>query len=177
MRRAIKPHKTKFPFSWIMELTFVLSRWIKNKPNNTMFAGDTNKWPSDDDELMEFFNRWTYSFDPAHGIINMVAHPDTARFLVNGDCDDYAAKLYALAPFEEKYILTYFTHDLKKWHTVFVWYNPKTGRFSCINWFKRFSANHWYELIHILKVDSGSPWHDYHLAYFDPKNNTWKSYK
>jgi hypothetical protein len=79
-----------------------------------MFAGDTNKWPSDDDELMEFFNRWTYSFDPAHGIINMVAHPDTARFLVNGDCDDYAAKLYALAPFEEKYILTYFTHDLKK---------------------------------------------------------------
>jgi hypothetical protein len=63
---------------------------------------------------MEFFNRWTYSFDPAHGIINMVAHPDTARFLVNGDCDDYAAKLYALAPFEEKYILTYFTHDLKK---------------------------------------------------------------
>lgn len=44
----------------------------------------------------------------------MVAHPNTARFLVNGDCDDYASKLYALAPFEQKYILTYFTHDLKK---------------------------------------------------------------
>jgi hypothetical protein len=52
--------------------------------------------------------------------MNMVAHPETAKKLIIGDCDDYAAKLYALAPFEEKYILTYFTHDVRKWHTVFV---------------------------------------------------------
>jgi hypothetical protein len=50
----------------------------------------------------------------------MVVHPKASLLLAEGDCDDYAAKLYALCPFEEKYILTYFTHDLKKWHTVFV---------------------------------------------------------
>lgn len=173
----IKPHKTKWPFSWIMELTFVLSRIIKNKPNNTIFTHTISKWPTSDEELMVFFQQWTYAFDPAHGIINMVAHPNTARFLVNGDCDDYAAKLYALAPFEEKYILTYFTHDLKKWHTVFVWYNEQTGKYNVINWSKHDKANHWYDLLNILKKDSRSPWYDYHLAYFDYKNNTWKSHK
>ncbi len=97
-----------------MELTFWLSKVITIKPNNNVFDGSTNKWPKSDEELLVFFNKWTYSSDPAHGLINMVAHPKIATFLTNGDCDDYAAKLYALAPFEEKYILTYFTHDLKK---------------------------------------------------------------
>jgi hypothetical protein len=116
---------------------------------------------------MDFFNMWTYSLDPGHGLINMVEHPKKATFLVEGDCDDYAAKLYALAPFKEKYILTYFTHDLKKWHTVFVWYNDKTGKYNVINWWKHYKANHWYELIAIIKEDGGSPWYDYHLASFD----------
>lgn len=44
----------------------------------------------------------------------MIAHPKDTLLLAIGDCDDYAAKLYALAPYKEKYILTYFTHDLKK---------------------------------------------------------------
>jgi hypothetical protein len=103
-----------------MELTFFLSKIIKVKPNNNVFDVLANKWPKSDEELLEFFHKWSYSLDPGHGLINMVAHPKVAAFLVNGDCDDYAAKLYALAPFEQKYILTYFTHDLKKWHTVFV---------------------------------------------------------
>jgi hypothetical protein len=28
-----------------------------------------------------------------------------------------------------------------------------------------------------LKADSDSPWYDYHLAYFDRNNNTWKTHK
>lgn len=160
-----------------MELTFVLSRFIKNKPNNNKFAGESNKWPISDEELVLFFRRWTYSFDPAHGLINMVAHPNTARFLVNGDCDDYASKLYALAPFEQKYILTYFTHDLKKWHTVFVWYNEQTKQYNVINWSKHNKATTWSELITILQDNSKSPWYDYHLASFNYDKNTWMTHK
>lgn len=173
----IKPRKTKAPFSWIMEITFWLSKWIKNKPNNKIVATDPSVWPQSDDELWNFFRQWKYSHDPGHGLINMVAHPDIAKQLVVGDCDDYAAKLYALAPFEEKYLLTYFTHDLKKWHTVFVWYNNQTGRFSVINWGSRYSANHFYQIIYILKDDSKSEWYDYHLSYFDKTKNKWMSHK
>jgi hypothetical protein len=81
-----------------------------------------------------------------------------------------------LCPFEEKYILTYFTHDLKKWHTVFVWYNNQTGRYNVINWWKHDKSSHWYSVIDILKADSGSPWYDYHLAYFDRSKDKWVSY-
>lgn len=87
----------------------------------------------------------------------MVAHPDVAKDLVIGDCDDYAAKLYSLAPFEEKYLLTYFTHDLKKWHTIFVWYNPQTARYNVINWWEHHQGNHWYKIINKLEEYSGSP--------------------
>jgi hypothetical protein len=44
----------------------------------------------------------------------MVVHPKESLLLAEGDCDDYAAKLNALCPYNEKYILTYFTHNLKK---------------------------------------------------------------
>lgn len=94
----------------------------------------------------------------------MVVDKDRAVLLANGDCDDYAAKLYALAPYDEKYLLTYFTHDLAKWHTVFVWYDKKTGRFYAINWSKRYSYDTFPLLLKKLKEDSGSPWYDYHLA-------------
>lgn len=173
----IKPHNTKFPFNWIMEVTFILSRFIKNKPNNNKFSGDSNKWPMSDAELAAFFVQWSYSFDPAHGLINMVAHPDIARFLLNGDCDDYAAKLYALCPLKEKYILTYFTHNLKKWHTVFVWYNEKTSNYNSINWSKRETSHDFDIILASLEQKGGSPWYDYHLASFDYFNNRWVTHK
>lgn len=107
----------------------------------------------------------------------MVVDADRAVLLANGDCDDYAAKLYSLAPYNEKYILTYFTHDLSKWHTVFVWYDPKTGRFYAINWSQRFSYNTFPQLLKKLKDDSGSPWYDYHLASWDKQKKKWVSHK
>jgi hypothetical protein len=44
----------------------------------------------------------------------MIIDADRAVLLANGDCDDYAAKLYSLCPYEQKYLLTYFTYDLSK---------------------------------------------------------------
>jgi hypothetical protein len=78
---------------------------------------------------------------------------------------------------KEKYILTYFTHDLKKWHTVFVWYNDKTGNYNSINWWKRDTAIEFPNILQILQKDSGSPWYDYHLASFDYNRNQWISHK
>lgn len=172
----IAKHKTKFPFNIIMELTFWLSKKIQKKVNNSRYIKDYNEWPATNEELIAFKNRWTYAFDPAHGIINMVVDADRAVLLANGDCDDYAAKLYVLAPYEEKYILTYFTHDLKKWHTVFVWYNKQDGKYYFINWSKKAAFNTFPLLLRELKEDSGSPWYDYHLAYWDKQKKKWVSH-
>lgn len=173
----IKPHVSKFPFSWIMELTFFVSKLVQKKSNNTRYIKDYDQWPEDDEQLKAFKDKWSYSLDPAHGIVNMVVDADRAVLLANGDCDDYAAKLYALAPYDEKYILTYFTHDLKKWHTVFVWYNKKDGKFYFINWSKRKGFNTFKALLKELESDAASPWYDYHLAYWDKKNKKWKTHK
>lgn len=173
----IKPHKTKFPFNWIMEVSFWLSKIVTKKSNNQIFREGYNKWPTSDQELRSFFDNWSYSLDPAHGIINMVAHPKDTMLLAVGDCDDYAAKLYALCPLKEKYILTYFTHDLKKWHTVFVWYNEQTGNYNFINWWKWETAIEFDNLLTLLQKDSGSVWYDYHLAFFDYNKNQWVSHK
>lgn len=176
MKTHIKPRKTKFPFDLIMEFSFWLSKIIKKKANNQKILEDYNKWPKTDEELGLFFNKWTYNYDPAHGLMNMVVHPKQSLLLAEGDCDDYAAKLYALCPYDEKYILTYFTHNLKKWHTVFVWYNPQTGNYNCINWWRRHTSPHFYEILDELKKYSESPWYDYHLAYFDKGKDKWVSY-
>ena len=172
----IKPHNTKFPFNIIMDFSFWLSKLVKKKINNNKFIQGYNKWPTTEDELRLFFDKWEYRFDPAHGIINMVAHPKDTMLLANGDCDDYAAKLYALCPFEEKYILTYFTHDLKKWHTVFVWYNNKTDSYNSINWWMHNKNESFDKVLDGLKEYSKSPWYDYHLASFDRNKNQWVSY-
>lgn len=172
----IKPHKTKFPFNLIMSFSFWLSKVIKKKPNNQKILDKYNKWPTTRDEIISFFNQWEYNFDPAHGLINMIAHPREAMLLAIGDCDDYAAKLYSLCPYDEKYLLTYFTHDLKKWHTVFVWYNNQTGYYHSINWWRHYQNIHFYKILEDLKSYSISPWYDYNLAQFDRDKNQWISF-
>ena len=173
----ILPHKTKFPFNWIMELTFIVSKMAQKKTNNTRYIKNYDQWPQTEEDLIAFKKKWTYSLDPAHGVLNMVVDVDKAVLLANGDCDDYAAKLYAICPYDEKYILTYFTHDLKKWHTVFVWYDKKDGKFYGINWSQKFAYNTFPLLLKRLKDDSGSPWYDYHLAKWNKNKKKWETHK
>jgi hypothetical protein len=66
---------------------------------------------------------------------------------------------------------------LKKWHTVFVWYDNKTDKYNVINWSQHDKSNDFYSILDILKKYSNSPWYDYHLSYFDTSKKKWTCHK
>jgi len=167
-------HKTKWIFNLIMNFSFLISKIFTKNKNNNKFSEEYLEFPLTNKEIYKFFKTWEYDNDAVRGLINKVVNPYESNQLISGDCDDYAARLYGLNESQDKYLLTYFTRDLNKWHTVFLWQQDDV--WHCINWYYKYKGT-FEEVLLKLQKYSDSPWYDYHLAWFNGMKNKWQTVK
>ena len=167
-------HKTKWIYKFIMEFGFWLSKVRPPK-----FEGKISRittFPKDKGAVRAKAKEWQYRNDGLGGIINKIPQPDLAAKWTMDDCDGYAASLYGLSDAKHKYILTYFTNSLTKWHTVFLWFDLETATFKCINW-SNFYEGSLEEVLSRLKSYSKDEWRDWHVATYHEEKNRWKTFR
>lgn len=76
-----------------------------------------------------------YDSDPVFGAVNHIPSPSDAESVIDGDCDDWASKVYNYLELNgfSPYLLTYFTKPLKPSHTVVI-FKDRYGEWRMIDW-------------------------------------------
>lgn len=135
-KKRIKKYKKLLSMVGFMEDTYKRS---KRKFNTSLYK-NVSTINLTGSNVMYLFRKWKYKYDPFRGALNYIYPPIMAANENEGDCDDYAAKLYyhldkkGLNPF----LITYFTTKISKCHTIVAYKRPNTHNviYRAFNWYK-----------------------------------------
>lgn len=111
--------------------------------------------------------KWEYIYDPVFGAVNLIVNPNVD--ITKGDCDDFAATLYAQIGEREKYLVHIITKDLTKCHTIPI-YKSKNG-WTYVDWSKVTEIKNLSELQQKLSGAYDIRFLDF--AAFDESNKKW----
>ncbi|XMB86806.1 hypothetical protein RJG79_03155 [Mycoplasmatota bacterium WC44] len=122
---------------------------------------------------IELTKEWKYNTDPFFGVYNTIASPEIAWKSIEGDCDDFASHLIYVSRNYEPLLLTYFTWDVRKAHTVML--IKRGDSFYTYNWNKLYEEPNFKMCLKRLEKYANSRIFSYHTAIYDYKKRRYIS--
>lgn len=149
-----------------IEFSYKMSyKKYKNTPIKMNKGDFTDAWIKN--EAIKLNNKWEYIYDPVHGAINLISNPNID--MTSGDCDDFAATMYAKIGNREKYLVHIITKDLTKCHTILIC--KCANGWMCIDWNKVYKIDHIKDLKNSLAQKYNIRFLD--LAAFNEEKKKW----